>query len=101
MLEFTATKEQADELEGLGYMVAEKYRIIERYGVDDVDAARMHENILYLFSRLDALCVPFWVQNSVVAWGENWRNSRRGYLWQAMAKKNIFLNSAANVAAGG
>lgn len=90
-LEFRATQEQRGELEGLAYWHANLYYCYERYP-DDVHAIEATKKSISLaFDRLDRLRVPFWVQNAVLAWSEEWRNTKREYLSSAMEKKNIFL----------
>ena len=54
--------------------------ILERYGSKDPEYKKAHENVLLTFKHLDALGVPFWVQNSVVCFAENWRQYKNNYM---------------------
>lgn len=89
---FKATTEQRAAIEGLAFWVANQKYIEERFGVDDPEIKRCRDTIcLCLFPELDALGVPFWVQNSIICWSENWRNYKQYYLNEAMKAKNIIL----------
>lgn len=90
---YILTHTQYAELAGLAYHHADyKYRL-ERRGTDaritdaalDID----RKNIEQHFAALDALGVPFWVQNIALCWSENWRNYERGSLWQVLEKNGI------------
>lgn len=90
-LEFFATQKQRGELEGLAFWHADLNYCYERYP-DDVHAIeKARKTISLCFDELDRLRVPFWVQNAVLEWSENWKNTERDYLSHAMEKKNIFL----------
>ena len=85
--------EQKNALEGLAYHVADANYIIERYGENDPEHKKAHENVLLSFEKLDALGVPFWVQNSVVIFAENWRRYKAEYMSAWLLKnRNIELN---------
>lgn len=73
-------QEQRNALEGLAYHVADVNYIKERYGASDPEYKKAHENVLLTFKHLDALNVPFWVQNSVVCFAENWRQYKNNYM---------------------
>lgn len=90
-LYFVATKEQARNIEGLAYYIADKSYIIERYGSNDPELKQCHDTILMLFDILDSLGVPFWVQNTVICYSENWKRYKRNYFNAAMKEKNIIL----------
>lgn len=90
-LTFTATIEQRRVLQGLAYWIADINYISERYGHDVPEITECDRTIKSLFDELDALNVPFWVQNSVICWAENWRNYKNGYLTENMKIKNIYL----------
>lgn len=91
LLQFTATNQQRAAIEGLAYWIADHAYIAERYGRDDPEIARVDATIRALFDSLDALCVPYWVQNSVIVFAENWRAYKSHYLSVEMSKKNIIL----------
>lgn len=91
MLHFDATRRQSQELEGLAYWIAERSYTLERCP-DDADDLRRADNTIRLhFDLLDRLGVPFWVQNSVMAWASDWRNTRRQSIRPAMAARNIVM----------
>lgn len=73
-------REQRNALDGLAYHVADVNYILERYGAKDPEYKKAHENVLLTFKHLDALGVPFWVQNSVVCFAENWRQYKNNYM---------------------
>lgn len=80
-------------LEGLAYHVADANYISERYGADDPEYEKADINVLLTFDKLDLLGVPFWVQNSVVAFAENWRRYKSEYLDNWLLKnRNIDLH---------
>ena len=91
MLKFEYTNEQRNALEGLAYRIADNAYMIERYGREEVqpELAENHKTICGLFETLDKLSVPFWVQNTVIFWAENWRDYKEQYFTTAMEKNNI------------
>lgn len=66
------SREQINAILGLAYHVADVNYIKERYGVTDPEFSRADKNVLLAFETLDKLKVPFWVQNSVICFAENW-----------------------------
>lgn len=74
-LHYAVNQSVYNTLCGLAYRIADNAYMIERYGVDDsaVERAENHKTIVGLFEKLDSSGVPFWVQNDVIAFGENWR----------------------------
>ena len=88
-------REQRNALEGLAYWVADVNYIIERYGVSDPEYKKAHNSVLLCFESLDRLGVPFWVQNSVVCFAENWRQYKNNYIDTWLLKnRNIDLSVA-------
>jgi len=88
-LKFTATHEQTKELEGLAYWIADYNYISERYGQEDPEIKRTEKTINLVFDNLDRLGVPFWVQNTVIAFSENWRRYKEIYMSDYLKTKNI------------
>ena len=88
---FTATIDQRRALEGLAYWAAEQAYTRERFPADVDMLRRADETICMSFDVLDRLQVPYWVQNTVLCWAQNWRNTKTDYLWRAMATHNIDL----------
>lgn len=78
MLNYTITKEAEKELRGLAYHIADLNHFLERYGAEDPDHALFKENVEHHFSRLDALQIPFALQNAVICYAENWRRYLTG-----------------------
>lgn len=90
-LQFTANCEQRRALEGLAYWIADYSYIKERYGYDDPELEMVHKTITQAFDELDKIEVPFWVQNHVICWAHDWRNTKSQYLSNAMKRYNIIL----------
>lgn len=92
MLKFELSREQFRELSALAYWVANEQYIRERHGADDPEIQRCRETITKsIFPNLDRLQVPFWVQNIVSCWAENWRNYTSNYLINYLKTKSITL----------
>lgn len=92
MLTYILTKEQFSALDGLSYWVADLHYMREKWGDNDPELKRARATIeKCCFPELDALQVPFWVQNSVICWAENWRNTKQQYLAEFLKSKNIFV----------
>ena len=90
-LKFNANREQTNALQGLAYWIADNAYMIERYGADDPERQTTTKTIELIFDELDALRVPFWVQNTVVCFAENWRRYKAVYLSAFLETKNIFI----------
>ena len=87
---FSATQEQYSELEGLAYWISRISRGLEENdGETDPEIESMRKTVNFIFDRLDEEKVPFWVQNSVLAWAEVWRNTKQEYFSEAMKKRGI------------
>ena len=82
--------DQVYALQGLAYHVADVNYIKEKYGASDPEYKKADSNVLYQFKILDSLGVPFWVQNSVICFAENWRRYKSEYLEDWLLKnRNI------------
>ena len=90
-LEFKANKEQSKNIESLAYWIADLNYMIERYGIDEPEIKRVKDTISFVFDLLDRSKVPFWVQNTVIAFSENWRAYKDSYLDIELKKKNIYI----------
>ena len=91
-LKFELSREQYKELSALAYWVADEQYIRERYGADEPEIQRCRETITKsIFPNLDRLKVPFWVQNVVICWAENWRNYKSEYLEHFLKTKKITM----------
>ena len=92
MLTFTLNHAQYKALQGLSYWVADVNYLRERFGNSEPEIQRANKTIIdCCFPELDRLGVPFWVQNSVIVWSENWRNTKKQYLIEFLKSKNIFV----------
>ena len=93
MLKFIGNREQKNALEGLAYRIADNSYMIERHGKDAarIELQENHKTIIGLFEKLDQLKVPFWVQNTVIFYFEDWRRYKTEYFSSAMEKKNIYF----------
>lgn len=92
-LEMNLTKDQYNALEGLAYWIADLHYMRERYGDKEPELDRARKTIeLCCFPKLDALKVPFWVQNSVICWAENWRAYKDTYFYNFLESKNIHID---------
>ncbi len=93
MLKFIAkNREQSLALEGLAYHIADLEYMKERFGRDDAELPGIRKTIILCFDQLDRLQVPFWVQNSVIAFATDWRRYKGVYMipW-LKSHRNIFL----------
>ncbi len=91
-LEFIATTVQRNELEALAYRIADIAYMREKYGNDEPEITVSRKTIEdCIFPKCDALCIPYWVQNSIIAWAENWRRTKAESLQYAMRQKGIIL----------
>lgn len=89
MLKYELTKKQYSEIESLAFWVANSAYIRERYGNDEPELTRTSKTLELIFDLLDRLSVPFWVQNTVICFAENWRNYETIYLENFLKTKNI------------
>ena len=87
-LSFVLNHAQKDALDGLAYRIADNYYMIERYGKTEAafELAENHKTICGLFDKLDKLAVPFWLQNAVIFWAENWRAYKSEYMETGLKK---------------
>ena len=90
-LQFTLTQEQYNALSGLAYRIADNAYMLERYGAKDseIERAENHKTITGLFDQLDALRVPFWVQNTIICAFENWRRYKTEYVYQVLECRGV------------
>ena len=92
MLEYTLNRDQYNALAGLAYWIADENYIRERHGAGDPEIAVCRDTITKsIFPDLDRLRVPFWVQNTVICFAENWREYKQRYLSEFLKGKNIYV----------
>lgn len=88
MLQYKLSGDQYSVLQGLSYQIANLHYIQERYG-DDPELIHVRDTIRSLFDEADGLAIPFWVQNHTIVWSEDWRETKRSYLWQYLESRNV------------
>lgn len=90
-LYFILDQRKYNALSGLAYRIADNAYMIERYGADGsaIEREQNHATICGLFADLDAMRVPFWVQNSVIAFAEDWRRYKETSLASWLENRNI------------
>lgn len=91
MLTYTLNHEQFSELQGLAFHIAVKYKMYEREPDNTADINELHKTILDHFTYLDRLQVPFWVQNYIICWAEEWRNTLLTDTRSFLEKNNVFV----------
>lgn len=88
---FAATREQRDNLEGLAYWVSDRAWSREHGLLDEHEDQRTDKTIRAIFNALDRLAVPYWVQNAVICWAEDWRRTMQEDFRDAMSARQIAL----------
>lgn len=92
MLSCTINHDQLAALDGLAYWIADLHYMREKWGENEPELQRARDTIeKCCFPELDRLGVPFWVQNSVICWAENWRNTKSEYFTDFLKRKNVFV----------
>ena len=51
-----------------------------------IELGQNRKTICGLFEKLDLLSVPYWVQNTVLCWSEDWRQYKTGCIISAFDK---------------
>lgn len=75
MLKTTINDRQLIVLKGIAYRIADIHFLKERYGDDakhEIEVSR--KTLTSLFAEADKENIPFFVQNTVLCFFENWRN---------------------------
>lgn len=91
MLKYKLSKTQYNELSGLAYWIADAAYIREKYGNSDPELSHVNDTINCVFDSLDRLKVPFWVQNDVICFAENWRRYKTIYLDDYLKTRNVTI----------
>lgn len=90
--EFRGNREQRKVLYGLAYWVANENYLRERFRDDEPELQRCRNTILNcLVPECDKLKIPFWVQNTVICFAEDWRRYKANYLDLYLKGKNIYI----------
>ena len=81
-LSFEINQDTYNMLCGLAYRIADNKYMIERYGMTETETERAenHKTIMSLFDDLDRKNVPFWVQNTVISFADDWRRYKENTL---------------------
>ena len=74
-LHFEIDQKTYNKLLGLAYRIADNNYMLERFGrkESEIERAENHKSIMLFFEELDLAKVPFWLQNTVIQFAENWR----------------------------
>lgn len=86
---YKVTQKQYDVLCGLRYWIADKARMIERYGTEEPELDSIHKTIIGLFDEADKLKIPFWVQNIICMIQDDWRHYLTSYTYQDLENRGI------------
>lgn len=89
--QYTANPAQRAELESLAYWIADRAWSRERGELDEYENRRTDTTIRAIFDQLDRLGVPYWAQNAVICWAEDWRRTLCEDLRDAMRARSIIL----------
>lgn len=93
MRTYKVSQSNYDLLKGIAFRNANKNYLLDRYGAEDA-AADLEENkkaIDSLFDEADKKKIPFWIQNSALSAGENWRKFEECY-FNSLLDKAIDLS---------
>lgn len=70
--------------------MAVKAKMIERYPEEyNRESESIHKTICGLFDEADHEKIPFWIQNIVCGFQDDWRHSINTYLFQDLEKRNV------------
>ena len=89
-LHFDITQKQYNILSGLRFNMANKAYLLERYPDEyETESKKIHLTICDLFDEADNEKIPFWVQNIVCAFQDDWRHTKQTYLYQDLEKRGV------------
>ena len=89
-MKFTVNRAQYRALEGLAHWCYQAARCDAEHDTEGSEQAR--QTLATFPAQLDRLGIPYWVQNTVSAWAQDFRapgNIREAYLDQAMRRRGI------------
>ena len=87
---FTISQKQYDILLGLRHFMALKAKLKERYPAEyKTESEKIHKTICFLFSDADKSGIPFWVQNIVCYYQDEWRHTLDHYLYQDLENRGV------------
>lgn len=93
MTNYVLTREQYKVLSGLAYWRAELAAAVEYDPTDTEDIKHCKESVSELITECDALEIPFFVQNIILCWAENWRAYYNQYDTDILRKHGITVKS--------
>ncbi len=89
-LTFNINQKQYDILLGLRSHMAYNAKCRERWPEDyEVERENIDKTICGLFSDADRNGIPFWVQNIVCGFQDDWRHALTTYLYQDLEKYGV------------
>ena len=89
-LTFNINQKQYDILLGLRHWMACKAKYKERWPEDyEKERDKIHKTIVFLFDDADRLGIPYWVQNIVCGFQDDWRHTLNTYLYQDLEKYGV------------
>lgn len=89
-MEYTINQKQYNILSGLRYWMSVKAKMKERYPADyEKEKENIHLTIVSLFEDADRNKIPFWVQNIVCYYQDEWRHTLDHYLYQDLEKRGV------------
>ena len=86
-IEYKCSDKEWRELEYLARWRADLAYIVERYGSDEPEAQVSRKSVEASFEQLDKMCVPFWLQNAALSFGEDWRNYKSSDFSEFLTKR--------------
>lgn len=98
-LEYVLTERQYHALSGLAYWIADGKYFRERNDPETLptyhgELEKIRKTVGMCFDECDKLKIPFWVQNAVICFAEDWRRYKETYMDKYLEKRNIFRFSA-------
>lgn len=85
------TIEQYNVLSSLAFHISNEKRAAEQSVLTRPDAAILRNAVLCCFDECDVLQVPFSVQNAVIAWAQEWRNTLKENCKDALARRGVHV----------
>ena len=78
-------------LEALAYWIADVNYLRERHPQEKTEIQKADASVHDMFDKLDKMRVPFWIQNSVIAFAESWRRYKSDYIVEYLCKHNAMI----------
>lgn len=82
---------QYNAVSSLAFHISNEKRAMEHSNLTRPESAVLRDTVLCCFDECDALQVPFFVQNAVIAWAQEWRNTLRENCRDALARRGIYI----------